>query len=192
VSVSGADAIKDNDSIWIRSDIGMNVFDEKENNQANEKNIKRPIKAHVYVESFYNLSLKISLLEAQSSSRLSQEIVQNADVQKMIESVKKTGEATYQGIMIFMLEPVPDTIIPPEISYEAKVTLFDALGNKVLSDRSMALIPGKRLIYIWDGRIASGRFCGAGTYRAIISVVHRYNKQFVKSEVFKRAVGVKR
>ncbi|MBN1981979.1 MAG: hypothetical protein JW795_10620 [Chitinivibrionales bacterium] len=191
ISVSGVDAIKDNDSIWIRPDIGLNVIDEKENNQTNEKNIKRPIKAHVYVEAFYNLSLKISLLEAEKSYRLSDEIDRTPEVQKMVASAKKTGDHTYQGIMIFMIEPVPDTIIAPEISYAGTVKLFDALGNKMLSDRPMAPIPGKRLIYIWDGRTPTGRFCGAGAYRAIVSVTHRYKNEVVKPEVFKRTVGVK-
>ncbi len=197
LSINGADAIVDGDSIRINWVYDENVMDEVGNNQDNSKNIRREINAKtiadtVYKSAPFELIVKATLFDEDIGYILNDEITAIPEIQEVVKYLKtKNGE--YKGIMIITLEPDPVYNVSELDHYEGYLNLFDAVGNEIIRDVKMGYHEkNKQLIYVWDGRNHLGRLVGSGAYAAVIPVTYYFDGVKERSETKMCVIGVKK
>ena len=197
LSVSGADAIKDGDSIRINWVYDNNVVDEVGNNQDNAKNIRREINAKTVADTVYKpapfeLIVKATICDKDIGYKLNSEITAIPEIQEVVKNLKsKNGE--YKGIMVITLEPDPVENVSERDRYEGYLNLFDAVGNEIIRDAKMGYHKkNKQLIFVWDGRNQLGREVGPGGYAAIIPVTYYFDNKEERSETKEYVIGVRK
>ncbi|MBN1982518.1 MAG: hypothetical protein JW795_13375 [Chitinivibrionales bacterium] len=190
-SVLTVPVISPGDSIWINASVSDNIHDFLNNHQTNDANIKRQIQVQTIAMPF-ELILKASLLDRTSTVNISGEIITiNPQIEQMLKSVPKEGDA-YKGVMIFTLEPDDPECVTRFDRFTGIITLFDAIGNQVLTDRRMVYdAKTKRCLYFWDGLNAAGRKVGMSSYLAVVQVERFVKDERVSVKPFYRLVGVK-
>ncbi|MBN1981826.1 MAG: VWA domain-containing protein [Chitinivibrionales bacterium] len=194
VSVDGVEGndIRQGDSLWINWTQGMNIVDKPSgNNQLNENNVKRLIDFHVHTEFSYQVVLKATILDRETSYRIPPEMIDHPDLQAMLKNTLQTPDGAYRAIMFITLEPQPEEIGSQGVNLQARLTLLDALGNRVIDNKKMAPTTKNRLLYLWDGGNEQSRTVGRGAYKAIVTVDHYLQNSFVRTQTLTTMVGVK-
>jgi hypothetical protein len=200
--IPGTDAdtnlrIREGDSVRINGNTGKNIYDTIQNNQVNPHNIRRLIhytsKEHLIEKPApFEFTAKATLLEFGNWIELPSSIINNPDLKFLLDKIKQKERNRYKGVMIATIEPIPRENFSPNDTLEATISLFDALGNKVLEMQDMVFDrPHKRCIYLWNGSNKQGRKIGAGMYVALFTVKHAYKKVFQREVSAMIMVGVK-
>jgi len=188
----GVDEIVGGDSIWVNWALKDNVFDAIGNEQDNPKNIRRPIDVQVVkvlIKGPYELVLKTTLFDPDIGYTLPGFFTDNSEVKKMLETVDVDNSGDYKGMSIFMLEPDILENVPDDERYTAKLALFDAVGNTVVSNQEMAYIDEtKCLVFLWDGTNMNERAVGPGSYCAVIVIEYLQKPEEIRREV----IGVRK
>ncbi len=197
-SVEDEYAVHDKDSINIYWKYDNNIYDKIGNNQDNKKNIKRELKVHNTIDTTwktmdFNLIPKSTILEYDKNYFLSEEI-QNLENLKDILENYPMEDGKYKGVMMITLQPDSSELdnITPKDSLEGWLSIYDALGNKLLHHKKMAYDKiRKQLIYVWDGKNRHGRQSGSGSYIAVISVKYYFDTVIQRQTVEKIILGIK-
>ncbi|MBN1983169.1 MAG: hypothetical protein JW795_16665 [Chitinivibrionales bacterium] len=191
-SVFPVPAISPADSLWINASVNDNIHDALLNNQGNEKN-RRCLIEVTTVALPYDLVLKASLLKYSEWITLSESVLKIEGMEQALKNIPKKGQNQFQGIMIFTLEPDNPDAVTSLDGFDGYLTLFDAIGNRVLSKQKMLHDnEARRCIYIWDGGNSASRSVGAGAYLATVSVERFVKNVKVGSKTVYRMVGVKK
>jgi hypothetical protein len=165
-------SINRGDSIWINAVIADNITDQKNNFQTNPLNIKRPIEYEMIMLPF-DLELRATLLSRSMYSRIPDKIAASEGVREAIRSADKNTAGAYRNIMIFALQPDPahNKNVTKYDSFEAQITLYDALGNMVLTNKKIIYDPLlKKAYWGWDGKNQNNRAVGVGSYVAVVTI----------------------
>jgi hypothetical protein len=189
LSLTGVTSIETGDSIWIHWIYDNNVVDEPGNNQDNLENRRRVITVEKIPDDI-DIIIKSLIYDPD-------EVLTVPDHFYLIPQLKKVLEETgtgsgHQGIMIITAVPDPMEKYTEFDSLSGRISLFDPLGNTVISNDEMGYdSKGKQLVYIWRGDNEQERQVGPGGYAAIIPCA-RYCAGYKRQTWNKRAtVGVR-
>lgn len=195
----GVESIKDGDSIrinWVFSD---NIYDEKSNSQENSKNIRRPINVTeitVVQKGPYVLDILGTIFDPDITITLPDEFIENKTIQEMLVDLNKNKNGEIKGITVITIAPDIIENIPDNEYYTALFTIYDAIGNAVISEQEMAFLKdSKNLVYLWDGTNGKGRKVASGTYLAIAAITYYPNgldNAPGKKVIRKKFIGVKK
>jgi hypothetical protein len=142
-SIDGADgAPTKDDSLWINSDTSMSVYDTSVNTQLNGNN--RRVKL-----SIKPAPITIKVIPAPNPYR---------------PAVKYSGDQPAKIIVR------PSAKALGEMSLKGTITIYDKLGDVVLTDTLTQRPDTPDLVYRWDGHTKKGRKAGTGTYLISVSV----------------------
>lgn len=186
-TLDGISHIESGDSIRINWEYEDNIYDSLKNNQDNPKNIRRELK----VKAPFDLIFNATLFDPTKEIKITDEIANIPEIQSVLKNMKELKRNTYNGLMVLTLEPNPAENVSKDNSYTAEISIFDALGNEVLTREKMGYEKSKkRLIYLWPGENNNERQVGLGAYLAIISVERTFIDE-KSNELIKRLLGVK-
>lgn len=200
-SLERVQSILDGDSIRINWSFDKNVCDPVGNNQANPLNIRRTVDVQtildtIYLPADFTLIFNATLLDAGKQYTVPDDIAGIKEISSVLAGLTAVQKNTFQGIMIMTLEPDSIDNVTTYDRCEATISLYDALGNIIFSNRAMGFDKSrKRLIYIWDGMNSNCRRAGGGEYLAVVYIHYYFNNQKnprKPSEVQRHFVGVKK
>jgi hypothetical protein len=120
------------------------------------------------------LQLDATILDRYKTYTVSSTIVNNdPPIKAMLDKAQKNTDGSYTGLMFIMLVPKPKGILPPEIGYEATVSIIDPLGNTVVENQPMGHSPDNGRLFIWNGmNNQAQRRAGPGAYLAVVRITH--------------------
>lgn len=200
-SVKKVDYIE-KDSIWINWTVGSNIRDAQKNNQDNKGNIKRLISRKTTIDTAYipepfDFMVKASIMERNAYKPLDKQIRSIPEVKQVLAQTTKNGSGEYKGVSVITVDPTPMENITPFDEFRATLDLYDALGNKILSNVPMGLYRSSkthRLLYVWNGENITLRTVGGASYLAVVTIEHYFNHKervLVRSITQKITLGVK-
>ena len=173
-SLSGVDYMEEGDSLWIKET--DRVGDNEGNYQNNDNNTRRKL----YVErkaipyDFNPVAISPIDLANIHINKIPSEIIAVMESQGILDNLNlsQNGNGSYVGMLIMAL-PDPENIgkFMPDIEVEGHISIFDPVGNQVVSRSRMAWWhETKRLLYVWNVKNNNGRTVGLGSYLAVIEI----------------------
>lgn len=160
------------DSIWISTD-DDNVIDVKSNLQDHPDNRRAVLT--VEREPFpFTLIPKgvgpanLGELRDKNGPRIPDEIVSILDEENKSDVLANRNT----GMLLRVVPKEAEKIIPTEFWLDGTLTIFDAVGNQVITDRNMGYhVESRSANYVWDCRNSNGRYVGSGTYLVVFKVI---------------------
>lgn len=196
--IENAETISEGDSIRIDAALEYNIVDLLENEQDNEKNVRKPITVEtithtIFIRKPFTFQFQATILDPDKNVKLDDKIIALPQIKEALKNVKSAGDNTYKGIMVMTLTPDKVENVWEEDWFEATITIIDHVGNKVLANKKMVFqTEQKRLVYIWDGFSDAGRMVGSGSYGISISAVCHLIGKKEQKESISAIVGVKK
>ncbi len=172
---NNVDRMRDGDTLWIHESdrVGDLCKDANGNSVTNFQNNKNNPRRRLYVERrllpFVMIPKAVSPVDKKNILSKAYKLpglydrLLDLDVLKMT-----TNGSSYYGMMINV---VPDNVknVFESFSLQGRLTILDAVGNKVIDGSDMAWDDdNKRLIWAWSVKNRNGRYVGRGMYLCVI------------------------
>ena len=172
--LSGVYTMEEGDSLWIQET--DRVEDTEGNHQNNKKNTRRKLYVHRITMPYDFNPVAISPINLANIHvhKIPSEIITVLESQGILDDLNlhQNANGSYVGMLIMAL-PDPENIgnFMPELEAEGHISIFDAVGNRVIQrDRMAWWHEEKRLLYVWNVKNENGRTVGTGSYLAVIEI----------------------
>lgn len=165
-----ANAIVAGDSIWIQP--VAQVGDGGGNRQANPDN-RRVVITTTVVRDPYEIDISVAnnpvTLGGQGST-VPPFLLELDAIRSELQGSRYEGNG-----LVVIAEAGDPTKLGPNFTLTGEISVYDIVNDPVIVRRPMAFDDGdgtrtKRLYYVWDGRNQYGRYVGAGTYVAVMTI----------------------
>jgi len=197
LSIEGkkVDFVREGDSIWIAPD--DNVGDSRSNYQDHPDNRRRAITLERHLLPFTLHPNSITPVDVKDIQNKTGQTIPKKLLQSLHEDNKKEMIANKNcGMLIQVLPDNIKTLQTTEFLLRGTLTIFDGIGNTVISNRKMGYHEeSKSLNFGWTCKNSHGRFVGAGTYVAYIEVLSKHGPDLEiekKHEPFQILLGIKK
>ncbi len=177
LSIEGASAIENGDSIRIYWIYEANVYDVLDNNQDNKKNRRVEIAVNIIPDK-YDLIPEALIYRVDNEYSMPANFYEIAELEEVLNNTA-VGNGTHRGVTIITLRPDDTTKVTVDDSLSGKISIFDAVGNPIIVNRKLGFDKARtRLVYIWDGRNELGRHVGSSGYVAVMPCTFYYKGKF--------------
>jgi len=177
LSIEGASAIENGDSIRIYWIYDVNVYDALGNNQDNEKNRRVEIAVNIIPDK-YDLIPEALIYNADNEFSMPANFYDIAELEEVLTNTA-VGNGMHKGITVITLKPDDTTKVTEDDSLSGKISIFDAVGNPIIINRKLGFDKARtRLVYIWDGRNELGRHVGPSGYVAVMPCTFYHKGKF--------------
>jgi len=167
LSIEGASAIENGDSIRIYWIYDANVYDVLGNNQDNRMNRRVEIAVNIIPDK-YDLIPEALIYEVDNEYSMPPNFYDIVELEEVL-STTAVGNGMHRGITIITLRPDDTTKVTVDDSLSGSISIYDAVGNPIIINRKLGFDKVRtRLVYIWDGLNEQGRKVGRASYVAIM------------------------
>jgi hypothetical protein len=199
LSITGVQQTVDNiiagDSIWISTDAD-NVQDVLANLQDHPNNRRRVISVDRELAPYTLVAkahtpISISALMQSAGPKINQTTIDKLDSDNNAEV---TGNGN-SGVLLRIVPEKTDKLMANEFELSGSLTIFDALGNQLVKERTMGYRDDNfSLNFVWNCKNRNSRYVGSGTYLVIFKVTSKQGpalENVTDHDPFRLLIGVK-